>query len=147
MVTHIKAFKFIYFNSVWYILHTWKNSGFCTLYMCSVFFCSMCLDTKQSFQYVVTVTDGKRPGVSGPIGSVKIYSYAQCTTQKRSVCCRDVPYLAHMEQGPGPSTLSTHPPPPSLSAWVLGTQSTSSSQQGWTWTVQWTLASSPTQNL
>jgi hypothetical protein len=44
------------------------------------------------------------------------------------MCCRDVPCLAHMEQGPDP----LHPEhlPPSLSAWVLGTQSTSSSQQG-----------------
>ncbi len=41
-----------------------------------------------------------------------MYSYAQCTMQKRSVCCRDVPCLAQMEQGPGPSTLSTYPPPP-----------------------------------
>jgi hypothetical protein len=44
-----------------------------------------------------------------------------------------------------PSTLSTYSPP--LSAWVMGTQSTSSPQQGWTWTVEWTLASSPTQDL
>jgi hypothetical protein len=53
--------------------------------------------------------------------------------------------LAHMEQGLGP----LHPEhlPPSLSAWVLGTQPTSSSQQGLTWTVVWTLASSPTQTL
>jgi hypothetical protein len=42
--------------------------------------------------------------------------------QERVVCCRDVPCLAHMEQGPDP----LHPEhlPPSLSAWVLGTQST-----------------------
>jgi hypothetical protein len=74
-----------------------------------------------------------------------MYSYAQCTMQERSVCCRDVPCLAHMEQGPGP----LHPQhlPPSLSAWVMGTQSTNSLQQGWTWTVEWTLASSPTRNL
>jgi hypothetical protein len=50
-----------------------------------------------------------------------------------------------MEQGPGP----LHPEylHASFSAWELGTQSTSSSQQEWTWTVEWTLASSPTQNL
>ncbi len=42
------------------------------------------------------------------------HSYAQCTMQERSVCCRDVPCLAHMVQGPGP----LHPEhlPPSLSA-------------------------------
>jgi hypothetical protein len=91
------------------------------------------------------VADRKRSGISGPIRSVKMYSYAQCTMQKRSVCCRDVPCLDHMDEGPGP--LHPEHPLPSLSAWVLGTQSTSSSQQGWTWTVEWTLASSPTQNL
>ncbi len=45
----------------------------------------------------------KGPDVSGPIQSDKMYSYAQCTVQKRSVCCRDVPCLAHID-------LSTHPP-------------------------------------
>ncbi len=97
----------------------------------------------QPSMYECYYTRQKRPDVSSPIRSVKIYSYAQCTMQKRSVCCRDVPCLAHMDQGPGPSTLSTHPP----STRVLGTQYTSSLQQGWTWTVEWTLASSPTQNL
>jgi hypothetical protein len=86
-----------------------------------------------------------RPGVSGSIQSTKMYSCAQCAMQDKSVCCRDVPCLAHMEQGPGP--LHSEHLPPSLSARVLGTQSTSSSQQGWTWTVKWTPASSPTQNL
>jgi hypothetical protein len=83
----------------------------------------------------------KKSDVSGSIRSTKVYSHAQCAMQERSVCCRDVPCLAHMEQGPGP----LHPEhlPPSLSAWVMGTQSTSSPQQGWTWTVEWTLASSP----
>ncbi len=42
--------------------------------------------------------------------------------QEKSVCCRNVPYLAHMEQGPGP--LNPEDLPPSLSAWVLGTQPT-----------------------
>jgi hypothetical protein len=71
--------------------------------------------------------DIKRSSVSGPIQSVKMYSCAQCTIQEKSVCCRDVPCLAHMEQGPGP----LHPRhlPPSLSARVMGTQSTSSLQQ------------------
>jgi hypothetical protein len=93
----------------------------------------------------ITVADRKRPGVSGPIRSVKMYSCVQCTMQKGSVYCRDAPCLAHMKQGPGP----LHPEhlPPSLSAWVIGTQSTSSLQQGWTWTVEWTLVSSPTTNL
>jgi hypothetical protein len=47
-----------------------------------------------------------------------MYSYAQCTMQERSVCCRDVPCLAHMELGSGP----LHPEhlPPSLSAWGNG---------------------------
>ncbi len=91
------------------------------------------------------VADRKRPDVSGPIRSIKMYGYAQCTMQQRTVCCRYVPLL-----GPhGAGTWPLHPehPPPFLSAWVLGTQSTSSLQQGWTRTVEWTLASSPTQNL
>jgi hypothetical protein len=96
----------------------------------------------RSFLPIITVSDGKRPGVSGPIRSVKMYRCVQCTMQKRSVCCRDVPCLAHTEQGPGPSSLSTHPPS-HLPGWVLGIQSTSSLQLGWTWTVEWTLASSP----
>ncbi len=86
----------------------------------------------------------KKPGVSSSIQTTKMYCCAQFAMQEKSVCCRDVPCLAHMEQEPGP----LHPEhlPPSLSAWVLGTQSTSS-QEEWTWTVEWTLASSPTQNL
>jgi hypothetical protein len=39
--------------------------------------------------------------------------------QKKSVCCRDVPCLAHMEQGPGPFTMSTHPPPYLPGYWGL----------------------------
>jgi hypothetical protein len=63
----------------------------------------------------LTVTDRGRSDVSGPIQSIKMYSYARCTMQERSVCCRDVPCLAHMELGSGP----LHPEhlPPSLSAW------------------------------
>ncbi len=68
------------------------------------------------------VSDRKRSGVSGSIRSVKMYRYAQCIMQEKSVCCRDVPCLAHMEQGPGPLHLEYLPP--SLSAWVLETQST-----------------------
>jgi hypothetical protein len=75
--------------------------------------------TKRTFPSMLTWADGKRSGVSGPIRSVKIYSCAQCTMQKKSVCCRDVPCLAHMEQGPGPSTLSTHHPPYLPGYWGL----------------------------
>ncbi len=65
--------------------------------------------------------------------------------QERSVCCRDVPWLAHMELGTGP----LHPGQllPSLSAWDNGTQFTGSLQEGWTWTVEWRFAASPTQIL
>jgi hypothetical protein len=67
----------------------------------------------------------KKSGVGSSIRSTKMYSCAQCAMQEKSVCCRDVPCLAHMEQGPGP----LHPEhlPASLSAWVQGTQSPSSS--------------------
>ncbi len=101
--------------------------------------------TEQWRHFRHIVSDGLESGVSGPIRSNKMYSCIQCAMQERSMCRRDVPCLVHMEQGPDPF----HPEhlPPSLSAWVLGTQFTSSSQQGWTWTVQWTLASSRTQNL
>jgi hypothetical protein len=63
----------------------------------------------------MTVSDRERPNVSGPIRSIKMYSYAQCTVQERLVCSGDVPCLAHMEQGSGP----LHPEHlhPSLSAW------------------------------
>jgi hypothetical protein len=53
-----------------------------------------------------------------PIRSIKMYSHAQCTMQERSVCCRVVPCLAHMELGSGP-LLPEHLPP-SLSAWGNG---------------------------
>jgi hypothetical protein len=68
---------------------------------------------------VVSVSDGKRSGVSGSIQSIKMYSCAQCAMQEKSVCCRDVPCSAHMEQGPGPSTLSTSPPPYLPGYWGL----------------------------
>jgi hypothetical protein len=35
-------------------------------------------------------------------------------------CCRNVPCLAHMEQGPSPSTLSTSPLPYLPGYWGLG---------------------------
>ncbi len=66
----------------------------------------MCSETPHQQSYCI---GRRRPDVSGPIRSVKMYSCVQCTMQKRSVCCRDVSGLAHMEQGPGPSSLSTHP--------------------------------------
>jgi hypothetical protein len=62
-----------------------------------------------------SVTDKGRSDVSSPIRSIKMYSYAQCTMQERSVCCRDVPCLAHLELGSGP--LHTKHQTPSLSAW------------------------------
>jgi hypothetical protein len=60
----------------------------------------------------------KNLGVSSSIRSTKMYSCAQCAMQEKSVYCRDVPCLAHMEQGPSPST--PEHPSPSLSAWILG---------------------------
>ncbi len=63
---------------------------------------------------VVIVSDGQRPDVSGPIRSVNMYSYVQCTMQERSVCCRDVCCLAHIEQAPGPLHPEHLPPPPYL---------------------------------
>jgi hypothetical protein len=66
----------------------------------------------------VTVSDRERPNVSGPLRSIKIYSYAQCTVQERLVCCGDVPCLAHMEQGSGP--LHSEHPPLSPFAWGNG---------------------------
>ncbi len=47
-----------------------------------------------------------------------MYSHAQCTMQERSVCCRDVPCLSHMELGSGP--LHSEHLPPFLSAWGNG---------------------------
>jgi hypothetical protein len=51
-----------------------------------------------------------------------MYSYAQCTMQEKSVCCRDVPLLGPYGAGPGPSTLSTHPPPYLPGYWRLSLQ-------------------------
>jgi hypothetical protein len=91
------------------------------------------------------VLDSERPDVSGPIRSIKMYSYAQCTVQERLVCSGDVPCLAHMEQRSGPSTLSTYSPP--YLPGVMGTQFTGSLQEEWIWTVEWRFAASPTQIL
>ncbi len=49
-----------------------------------------------------------------------MYSCAQCAIQEESVCFRDVPGLAHMEQRPGPSTLNTYPLPYLPGYWGLG---------------------------
>jgi hypothetical protein len=76
-----------------------------------------------SVEVRVPVSDGEGSGVSGSIRSIKMYSCAQFAMQEKSMCCRDVPCLVHTEQGPDP----LHPEhlPTSFSAWVLGTQSTS----------------------
>ncbi len=63
------------------------------------------------------MSDREKSGVSGPIQFIKMQSCVQCAMQEKSVCCRDVPCLAHMEQGPDPSTQGICPPP--LSAWPL----------------------------
>jgi hypothetical protein len=63
-----------------------------------------------------------RPSISGPIRSIKMYSWAQCTMQERLVCSGDEPCVAQEEQGFGPSTLSTYPPPHLPG--VVGTQFT-----------------------
>ncbi len=60
---------------------------------------------------VIFVPDHGRPSISGPIRSIKMYSWAQCTVQKRLVCSGDIPCVAQEEQGFGPSTLSTYPLP------------------------------------
>jgi hypothetical protein len=44
-----------------------------------------------------------------------------------------------------PSTLSSYPPP--YLRGVIGTQFTGSLQEGWTWTMKWRFAASPTQIL
>jgi hypothetical protein len=49
------------------------------------------------------VPDHGRPNISGPIRSIKMYSWAQCTVQGRLVCSGDVPCVAQEEQGFGPS--------------------------------------------
>jgi hypothetical protein len=58
-----------------------------------------------------SVPNREESGVSSPIRSNKMYSCVQCARQEKSVCYRDVPCLAHMEQGPDPSTQGTRPLP------------------------------------
>ncbi len=88
-----------------------------------------------------SVTDIGRSDVSSPIRSIKMYSYAQCTMQERSV----YPAWPIWSWDLAPSTLSTYPPPHLPG--VMGTQFTSSLQEGLTWTVEWRFVSSPTQIL
>ncbi len=59
---------------------------------------------------VIIVPDGEESGVSGPIQSIKMDSCVQCAMQGKSVCCRYVLCLAHVEQGPNPLHPG-HPPP------------------------------------
>jgi hypothetical protein len=67
----------------------------------------------------LTVPDSEESGVSGPIRSIKMYSFVQCAMQEKSVCYRDVPCLAHMEQG-GPDPLHPGHPPPSFICLATG---------------------------
>jgi hypothetical protein len=57
------------------------------------------------------VPDHGRPSISCPIRSIKMYSWAQCTVQKRLLCSGDVPCVAQEEQGFGSSSLSIYPSP------------------------------------
>jgi hypothetical protein len=61
------------------------------------------------YEKVMCQTEEKS-GVSGSIRSIKMCSCAQCAMQEKSVWCRAVPCLAHVEQEPDPSTQSTPPP-------------------------------------
>ncbi len=72
----------------------------------------------------IIVPDHGRPSISGPIRSNKMYSWAQCTVQKRLLCSGDVPCVAQEEQGFGPSTLSTYPLPIYLGYWGLSLPAT-----------------------
>jgi hypothetical protein len=53
-----------------------------------------------NFFVIVNVSDSERYDISGPIRSIKMYSYAQCTVQERLVCSGGVPCLAQEEQPP-----------------------------------------------
>jgi hypothetical protein len=95
--------------------------------------------------FMLIVTDRERPNVSGPIGSIKMYSYAQCTMQERWCVVEMYPVWPIWSRDLAPSTQSTYPSP--YLPGVMGTQFTSSLQEGWTWTVEWRFATSPTQIL
>jgi hypothetical protein len=84
---------------------------------------------------ILTVSDRKRPGVSGPIRSFIMYSYAQCTMQKDQCIVEMYPGWPIWSRDLVPSTLSTYPPP--YLPGVMGTQFTSSLQEEWTRTVEW----------
>jgi hypothetical protein len=60
----------------------------------------------------ITVPDHGRPSISGPIRSIKMYSWAQCTVQERFLCSGDVPCVAQEEQGFGPLHPEHLPPSP-----------------------------------
>jgi hypothetical protein len=66
-----------------------------------------------------TVSDGEGSCVSGSIQSIKMYSCAQCAMQEKSMCCRDVPCLAHLEQGPDPLQPEPLPLPYQPGYWGL----------------------------
>jgi hypothetical protein len=55
------------------------------------------------------VPDEEESGVSGPIRSIKMSSCIQCAMQEKSVCCRDIPCLAYVEQEPDPLHPGTRP--------------------------------------
>ncbi len=62
--------------------------------------------------YFIIVPDHGRPSISGPIRSIKMYSWAQCTMQERLVCSENVPCVAQEEQGFGPFHPEHLPPLP-----------------------------------
>jgi hypothetical protein len=80
---------------------------------------SGCRDKSAVFWPSPIVPDREKSGVSGPIRSIKMCSCVQCAMQEESVCCRNIPCLAHVEQKPDP----LHPgvPTPLVSAWPLET--------------------------
>jgi hypothetical protein len=56
------------------------------------------------------VPDHGRPSISGPIRSIKMYSWAQCTMQERCVV-EMYPGWPKRSRDSAPSTLSTYPLP------------------------------------
>jgi hypothetical protein len=75
----------------------------------------------------------------------------KCTVMLNVQCKRDQCAVEMYPAWPmwswdlAPSTLSTYPPP--YLPGVMATQFTGSLQEGWTWTVEWRFAASPTQIL
>ncbi len=70
---------------------------------CAGFDYALAMVHSTGFGHVLSVPDHGRPNISGPIRSIQMYSWAQCTVQERLVCSGDVPCLAQEEQGFGPS--------------------------------------------